>query len=86
MKAPRRAALAPARPAPRHARGLNMAHHATPEPPARPLIRITVTVELPGRTVLLTAAAALLHAARLMSSLARLPWTAMAASTLKVRR
>jgi hypothetical protein len=64
MKAPRRATLAPARPAPRHARELNITPHATPEWPAGPLIRITV-MELPGRlTVLLTAAAALMHLLR----------------------
>jgi hypothetical protein len=65
MKAPRRTALAPARPAPRHARELNMTPHAAPQPPARPLIQVTVTVELPGRlTVLLAAAAALIHLLR----------------------
>jgi hypothetical protein len=63
MKSPRRAALA--RPAPRHARELSLAPHAAPERPTGPLIRITVTVELPGRlTVLLTAAAALMHLLR----------------------
>jgi hypothetical protein len=65
MKASRRAALAPARPAPRHARELSMTPHATPERPTRTFIQITVTVELPGRlTVLLTAAAALTHLLR----------------------
>jgi hypothetical protein len=65
MKAPRRAALAPARPVPRHARELGMTPHAAPERTVGPLIRITVTVELPGRlTVLLTAAAALTHLLR----------------------
>lgn len=65
MKAPRRSALAPARPAPRHARELDITPHAAPGRPVGPLIRITVTVELPGRlTVLLTAAAALIHLLR----------------------
>jgi hypothetical protein len=61
MKAPRRAAFAPARPAPRHTRELTMTPHAAPERPARTLIQVTVTVELPGPlTALLTAAAAAL--------------------------
>jgi len=65
MKAPRRAAVAPALQAPRHARDLNMTPHVVPERPADPPIRITVTVELPGRlTVLLAAAAALMHLLR----------------------
>jgi hypothetical protein len=65
MKAPRRTALVPARPAPRRAREFTMTPHAAPERPTGPLIRITVTVELPGRlTVLLTAAAALTHLLR----------------------
>jgi len=65
MKAPRRAALAPARPAQNHARELSKASHAAPGRPVGPLIRITVTVELPGRlTVLLTAASALIHLLR----------------------
>lgn len=51
--------------APRGAREFSMTPYAAPEQPARPLIRITVTVELPGRlTVLLTAAAALMHLLR----------------------
>lgn len=62
MKAPRRAVLLPARPVQRHARELNVPPQAAPEWPARPLIRITVTVEVPGRvTALLTTAAALVH-------------------------
>ena len=62
MKAPRRTALAPARPAPRHTRELSKTPHAAPEDPPGPLIRITVTVELPGRLLApLTAAAALAH-------------------------
>ncbi len=65
MKAPRRAALAPARPAPRHARELSMTSHAAPERPTRTLIQITVTVELPGRlTALLISAEALMHLLR----------------------
>ena len=64
MTAPRRA-LAAARPAPRHARELGITPHAALGPPAVPLIRITVTVELPGSlAVLLTAAAALMHLLR----------------------
>ena len=56
---------APRRPAPRHARELSMTPYAAPERPSRPLIRITVTVELPGRlTVLLTATAAVMHLLR----------------------
>jgi hypothetical protein len=66
MRKPRRAAPAPARPAPRHARDLTITPHPAPEQPAGPLIRITVTVELPGRltTALLTAATALIHLLR----------------------
>lgn len=65
MKAPRRAALASARPAPRHAREIDMTPHAALEPSAVPLIRITVTVELPGPlTALITAAVALMHVLR----------------------
>lgn len=60
MKAPRRA-----RPAPRHARELSMTPYAAPERRGRPPIRITVTVELPGRlTLLLTATAAVMHLLR----------------------
>lgn len=65
MKTRRRAALAPARPAPRHAREHSMTPHAAPGRPAGPLIQITLTVELSGRLiVLLTAAAALMHLLR----------------------
>jgi len=42
-----------------------MTPHVAPGQSAGPLIRITVTVELPGRlTVLLAAAAALMHLLR----------------------